>query len=270
MQNQSNPLHPLPPGGPGSRWQAFTLLELLVVIAIIGILAALLLPALARAKEMAKRVGCLSNQKQLGLGWEMYSGDFSGRMAINDVDTTDPAIPRSTTNAWVVGSARYDIDPATITSGSLYIYIKTAEVYKCPADLGMIEGTGLDRFRSYSLSGYMNGPADDVNWGAQPLHQTSQIPGPSKTLTFIDEDVNTLDDGHFLYTTDITTYNNWLNIPGWRHQNGTVLTFADHHTEYWKWKGPEPASTYFGGGGITDSGELDDLQRLKQTAPGSN
>ena len=270
MQNPSNPLHQLPPGGPGSRWQAFTLLELLVVIAIIGILAALLLPALARAKEMAKRVGCLSNQKQLGMGWEMYSGDFSGRMAINDVDITDAATPRSTTNAWVAGNARVDIDPATITSGSIYVYVKNPTVYKCPADYAKIDGTGLDRFRSYSLSGYMNGPTDDITWGAQPLHQTSQIPGPSKTLTFIDESVNTLDDGHFLYTTDITTYNNWLNIPGWRHQNGTVLTFADHHTEYWKWKGPEPASTYFGGGGITDPGELDDLQRLKQTAPGSN
>jgi len=137
MRNHSNPLHPLPPGGPGSRWQAFTLLELLVVIAIIAILAALLLPALARAKEMAKRVGCLNNQKQLGLGWEMYSGDFSGRMAINDVEVTD--VPRSTTNSWVAGNARVDIDPATITIGSIFVYVKNAAVYKCPADYGMIQ-----------------------------------------------------------------------------------------------------------------------------------
>jgi prepilin-type N-terminal cleavage/methylation domain-containing protein len=268
MQNQLNPLHQLPPGGPGNRWQAFTLLELLVVIAIIGILAALLLPALARAKEMAKRVGCLSNQKQLGLGWEMYSGDFSGRMAINDVDVSDTSKPRSTTNSWVAGNARYDIDPATITSGSIYVYVKNAAVYKCPADYGMIQDTSLSRYRSFSLSCYMNGPADDITYGVQPLHQTSQIPSPSKTLTFIDEDVLTLDDGHFLYATN---NNNWLNIPGWRHQNGTVLTFADHHTEYWKWKSAEPTSTSFdGGGSLSDPAALEDLNHLQQTAPGFN
>jgi prepilin-type N-terminal cleavage/methylation domain-containing protein len=269
MRNPSNSLHQLPPGGAGNRWQAFTLLELLVVIAIIGILAALLLPALARAKDMAKRVGCLNNQKQLGLGWEMYSGDFSGRMAINDVDVSDASKPRSTTKSWVAGNARYDIDPATITSGSIYVYVKNPEVYRCPADHGMIQDTSLSRYRSFSLSCYMNGPmVDDATYGVQPLHQTSQIQSPTKTLTFIDEDVLTLDDGHFLYSTN---KNNWLNIPGWRHQNGTVLTFADHHTEYWKWKSAVPTSTDFdGGGGLTDPAALEDLLRLQQTAPGFN
>jgi prepilin-type N-terminal cleavage/methylation domain-containing protein len=270
MQNQSNPLRQLPPGGSGilRRVRAFTLLELLVTISIIAILAALLLPALARAKEMAKRVGCLNNQGQLGLAWEVYAGYCNGNLPLNDCELSGN-IARSTSDSWVTGNAKVDIDPATITKGSLFRYVKNAAVYKCPADRGFIQDTRIPRYRSFSLSCYMNGPvADTTDFSIQPLRRITEIQNSSKTLTFIDEDVLTLDDGHFLYATN---YNNWLNVPGWRHQNGTVLTFADHHAEYWKWKSAEPTSTWFDGGGdLTDPSEFQDLNRLQRTAPGFN
>jgi prepilin-type N-terminal cleavage/methylation domain-containing protein/prepilin-type processing-associated H-X9-DG protein len=249
------------------REYGFTLIELLVVIAIIGILAGLLLPVLARAKERALRLSCLNNQRQLGLAWEMYCGDANGRLPVNDVDLSISTIPRSTTNSWVTGNCTVDADPATITTGTLFSYAKDLKIYRCPADRSVVSGSNTPRLRSFALSCYMNGAADVANYGVQTLRQATEIRNTSETLTFIDEDSSSIDDGHFLYSSKL---NDWLNIPGWRHQNGTVLVFADGHAEYWKWKGRLPTGTYFSGGGSGDPLELADITRLQQTAPDAN
>jgi prepilin-type N-terminal cleavage/methylation domain-containing protein len=247
----------------------FTLIELLIVIAIIAILAALLLPVLSAAKERAHRTACLNNERQLSLAWQVYASDARDLIVSNDVDLSITQIPRSTTNSWVIGNCVVDTYTATITGGALYPFTKSMRVYKCPMDQSVITGTTKPTLRSYSLSCYMNGSAvNDGQWGIVPLTRTSQVRNPSTTLTFLDEDISTIDDGHFLYT---ATINAWFNVPSWRHSHGDTLSFSDGHTEYWKWRSDLPNDTYFATGSpSTDPLELQDITRLQRTAAIAN
>jgi prepilin-type N-terminal cleavage/methylation domain-containing protein len=244
--------------------RGFTLIELLVVIAIIAILVALLLPALSKAKEKASRAICLNNEKQLQLAWQMYADESGGILASNDWVFRGGGAVESPSNSWVTGNASLDTDPATITSGSIYPYVKDVQAYRCPMDHSLVLGTSTPALRSYSLSGFMGGPQEDIDdFGVKPVHQTSQIQKPSTALTFLDEDIATIDDGHFLY---LATGNEWYNVPSWRHQNGDTLAFADGHTEYWKWRGALPVSFST----ATTAAALQDIARLQQTTPNGN
>jgi prepilin-type N-terminal cleavage/methylation domain-containing protein len=240
----------------------FALVELLVVVAIMGILASLLLPALSGARARAQSMSCLNNQRQLGLAWVLYASDAHDRLALNLGSFVD-GVHRSPEGCWVTGNAVRDGDPGTITRGTLFPYAQSIKLYRCPADPSCVAGTSTPRLRSVSLSGYMGGEDYETNFLVQPLMKYAKIQRPSKSLTFLDEDEDTIDEGIFLYSSKV---DEWLNILARRHQNGAVLVFADNHSEYWKWKGPTPVS-WFNGGYVTDPAELQDLKRLQQTAP---
>src|ERR1051326_6451327 len=157
-------------GGPQT---GFTLIELLVVIAIIAILAAMLLPALSKAKTKAQGISCMSNLKQLQLGWFMYSQDNSDRLA-QTTGLNSPfgslqvnflphayATPGNIYNQWIYGDMATplaSINEELLKAGQMFPYVPNVKSFKCPADIRtqffLTTGGGPPSVRSMSMNAY--------------------------------------------------------------------------------------------------------------------
>lgn len=209
--------------------QGFTLIELLVVIAIIAILAALLLPALTKAKTKAEGIGCLSNLRQLGVAWQMYTDDNNGVMAFNS-----PGIDTNTVrwvNGWLDwGTSPYNIDPLLLTQGLLGPYTaRTLGIYKCPAD--RIPADNGPRVRSVAMNTYLN--REDL---ATSYRRYSELKKPAMIWVFLDEHPDSINDGCF---STLASANKWNDLPASYHNGACGFAFADGHDEIRKWLDPD-------------------------------
>jgi prepilin-type N-terminal cleavage/methylation domain-containing protein len=224
---------------------AFTLIELLVVIAIIAILAAMLLPALSKAKMQGQSTSCLSNEKQLQLGWLSYANDDLGYLVPNSPGSVDADNPSSP--AWVYGDvspgAATPSDQLNVTNiklGLLFPYVGNFLVYACPAETEIIKVGNQSgaRVRNYSIGGQMNGQdnlggLDVDNYSPWCVKETDiQHPPPSRALVFLHESDQTIDDGYWAIQVIPRV---WQNAPSSIHIRVDNFSFADGHAEHWTW-----------------------------------
>ena len=158
----------------------FTLIELLVVIAIIAILAAMLLPALSKARAKARTVGCVNNLKQIGTATSLY------------IDDNNDWIPPATTNNWAMTGWQTLIVPY-INKSTNEGYIETRKgVFLCPAESRMIDYNAKDttkfKYSHYTINAYLSGRKDWANKNANKLRTMGQVTQPTEAIYVLDND----------------------------------------------------------------------------------
>jgi prepilin-type N-terminal cleavage/methylation domain-containing protein/prepilin-type processing-associated H-X9-DG protein len=262
---------------PSSRRPAFangfTLIELLVVIAIIAILAAMLLPALSRAKQQGMGATCQSNEKQLSLGWSMYATDFNGEFPPNGGEGAQPASPQTGMTGgdaqWCPGRqdpgagagwlAAANLPPNSpnigwewIQAGLLYHYVNTVNIYLCPSDksYNLLGSQQYPHVRSMSMNAWIqplplhdttppwNNGSEDANMRIYTKEGDLTVPGPANTWLLVDENPSSINDGWMVEDPSEPSVNDpeWVDLPASYHSGACGMSFCDGHAVIHLWR----------------------------------
>lgn len=218
----------------------FTLVELLVVLSVIAVLTSLLLPALNTAKAKGQRMGCLSNLRQFGIAFQLYAVDQQDAVFPNRDGKLVP-LGQTWVEGWL-GVPGSDCTNVIFLKRSLASpYIQGLRVWRCPASKDpTVGGITMPRVRTVSLNCFMGSQTNTSKVLSYLRLQQIVRPSPSETLAFLDERIDTINDGSFAMQWDFDQEqaDSWVlrDKPSVVHNDGAILTFADGHVVLHRWK----------------------------------
>ncbi len=221
------------------KTRAFTLIELLVVIAIIALLMAILMPSLRIAREQARSINCRSNLKTLTLAWLIYKDENDAKLP--NAQTPEPGYDRTKLAPWVVmpqnpGNSSVEEKKEYIKQGVMWPYVKEIKVYRCPSDRRKNSPYHQYAYRTYSITGGLNGVNPNGGWEILPCLKYTDIRQPAVKWVFLAE-------------CDTRGYNmnSWVMYPKrkewvdpfgiWHRNNNSTIGYADGGVGMQQWHG---------------------------------
>ncbi len=229
--------------------------DLIATLACLIVLAGLAWPWVARSGVARQTMGCVENLHQLMTAWSLYANDSNGRVVNNFTITetfatvSDKSFQNWTHNVLDWTTNPFNTNLTFLGASRLFPYLTdNAAAFKCPDDTYLSPSQRsrgwVARVRSYSMNGFMGltgpGANESTRRGENRLYpgyrqflQTSAIPDPGRTLVFLDEHPDSINDGYLIETP--TSSSQWLDIPGSQHDGGAGVAFADGSAEIHLW-----------------------------------